>query len=135
MAGIAAHFHDRPVELTLSPEELGIVRMTLSARDGAAVLSVSADRSDTLDLMRRNTEVLERQFRDLGFDSVSFTFGDRADRGAGRQGAERPHAGAAAQDQPGQPGGVPGINATPATPDRASSLRRQAASGRIDLRL
>jgi hypothetical protein len=132
MAGIAAQFHDRPVELILSPEELGIVRMTLSASDGAAVLSVSAERPDTLDLMRRNIELLERQFRDLGFDSVSFTFGGHAKGGTPDRdrsdGASSPGRPAATDDTQGQE------TASQAPPPNGGPPPRKSP-GRLDLRI
>jgi flagellar hook-length control protein FliK len=62
------------VELTLTPEELGRVKMTLSAQDGALSLSISAERPETLDLLRRNADSLLRDFRDLGYSSVDFQF-------------------------------------------------------------
>jgi flagellar hook-length control protein FliK len=62
-------------EIHLSPEELGRVTLSLHVMDDSVVLSIQADRQDTLDLMRRNTDVLLREFRDAGFASLSFSFG------------------------------------------------------------
>ena len=62
------------VDVTLSPEELGRVRMTISSADGALTLTLVAERSDTLDLMRRNVDQLARDFRDLGFSTLNFAF-------------------------------------------------------------
>ncbi len=78
LAETVAQFPDRPVEVTLSPEELGRVRMSLTTHDGALTMNVVADRPETLDLLRRNIDQLAQDFRDLGFRDLSFSFGDRS---------------------------------------------------------
>ncbi len=70
VAEAAKMLRDGPVELSLSPEELGKVKMTLSATDGVMMLVVTAERHDTLDLLRRNIDQLAQDFRDLGYDST-----------------------------------------------------------------
>lgn len=80
VAEAAKLLRDGPVELTLSPEELGRVKLTLTAGDGAMVLNVTADRAETLDLLRRNIELLAQDLRDAGFQSLSFSFGGGQDR-------------------------------------------------------
>jgi flagellar hook-length control protein FliK len=65
---------DRPVELSLNPEELGRVRMTMNASDGGMAVVVAVERSDTLDLMRRHIDTLAAEFRALGYRDVSFSF-------------------------------------------------------------
>ena len=65
---------DRPVELTLSPEELGRVRLSMHPTDQSMVVMVQADRQDTLDLMRKHIESLSREFREMGYSDVSFSF-------------------------------------------------------------
>lgn len=125
LAETVASFPDRPVELLLSPEELGRVRMTLSAEGGTLALAIQADRPETIDLMRRNIDQLARDFRDLGFTDISFSFG---------QGDFSPGKGREA----GEPGDLAAETDTvapvakPATPGRTS--RSNAGSG-LDLRL
>ena len=65
---------DRAIDLTLNPSELGRVRITLTPGDGGMVVSVSAERPETLDLMRRHIDVLDQEFRDLGYGATDFTF-------------------------------------------------------------
>ncbi len=65
---------DQPIELVLTPEELGRVRMVLTAQDDGLRLVVQADRPETLDLMRRHAEQLTRDFKDLGYQDISFSF-------------------------------------------------------------
>lgn len=79
LAEAVSQFPDRPVEITLSPEELGRVRLTLTTHDGALTMMIQADRSETLDLMRRNIDSLAQDFRDLGYQELSFSFGQDRD--------------------------------------------------------
>ena len=73
---------DHRVELTLAPEELGRVRLTLVTTEQGVTVSVQADRPDTLDLIRRNIDHLARDFRDLGYSAINFNFGEKPqDRG------------------------------------------------------
>ncbi|MFZ5749564.1 MAG: flagellar hook-length control protein FliK [Pseudomonadota bacterium] len=64
-----------PIEVTLAPPELGRVHMALRDQDGALSLSLSADRPETLDLMRRHADLLEKDLRMLGYGSIAFHFG------------------------------------------------------------
>ena len=86
---------DGPVELTLSPEELGRVRLSLSPDGDGLHVTVQVERGDTLDLLRRNSDLLLQEIRAQGFSGATFSFsgwaGDRpeprepADPGAGPQ--------------------------------------------------
>ena len=73
---------DSPVEVSLSPEELGRVRLTLQTVDGGLSVVVQAERAETLDLMRRNIDSLARDFREMGYSNISFEFG--SERGQNR---------------------------------------------------
>ncbi|WP_162178899.1 flagellar hook-length control protein FliK [Thioclava atlantica] len=66
---------DQPVEISLSPEELGRVRLTLHAADQGMTVSIQTERPETLDLMRRHIDSLAREMRDLGYETLSFNFG------------------------------------------------------------
>ncbi len=68
---------DGQVELRLSPEELGSVRLRLVSGQGEVVVLVQAERPETLDLFRRNIELLAQEFRNIGYGSVSFQFGQQ----------------------------------------------------------
>ncbi|MHC0051954.1 flagellar hook-length control protein FliK [Actibacterium sp. D379-3] len=72
---------DGQMDLILSPEELGRLRMTLTPGDTGISVVIHADRADTMDLMRRNIDMLSQEFRDLGYRDIRFDFGQ------GRQGA------------------------------------------------
>lgn len=129
MSHALADAGNRTVELTLTPEELGKVRMTLHSSDGAITVSVQAERQETLDLMRRNIDSLARDFRDMGYSNIEFDFGQQADQ---RPSAQQQAAAETAQKQ--------------ATPDRevvarfdTTSIALQSsprtASGGLDLRI
>ena len=66
---------DKPVSISLNPEELGRVRMSISATEGGVVLYVLAERPETLDLMKRHIDLLAKEFGELGFSSVDLAFG------------------------------------------------------------
>jgi len=65
---------DGPVDVALNPEELGKVRMRISLQDGGIMINIFAERGETLELMRRNADLLSQEFKDLGFGSVNFGF-------------------------------------------------------------
>ncbi|MGC9418906.1 MAG: flagellar hook-length control protein FliK, partial [Rhodovulum sp.] len=112
---------DGSVELTLSPEELGRVRLTLNPGDGAITVTINADRGETMDLMRRHADLLNSAMRELGYGEVVLDF---AGKGTGRQPAPQADAGAAG----------PGDDAAPHAAAPAPSPR-PAADGSLDLRL
>ncbi|MDE3237999.1 MAG: flagellar hook-length control protein FliK [Paracoccaceae bacterium] len=69
-------------ELLLDPEELGKVRMTFRHHDGIVAVSISAERPDTLHLLRSHIGLLAQEFTASGFAGARFSFdGDtRSDR-------------------------------------------------------
>ena len=69
----------RPVEITLSPEELGRVRLSVSASDGGIVVNVVAERPETLDLLRRHIDQLGQEFQALGYADIGFSFAAGSD--------------------------------------------------------
>ncbi len=114
-----------PVEVTLAPEELGHVRMTLAAADGQMVLTLTADRPETVELMRRHIDQLAQDFRDLGFRDLSFSF-------AQRHPDQRPGAFPTPADAP--PDAPAPAATAPPVPERAAALTAHA-DDRLDLRL
>ena len=70
------------VELSLAPAELGRLRMSL-VPDGEAVRVVlSAERPETIDLMRRHGDQLAQEFRQAGFSGATLSFGQWGAGGA-----------------------------------------------------
>lgn len=83
MAAQVTQHAGRMTEIALNPEELGRVRLAMTAVDAAITLSVLAERPETVDLLRRHIDVLAQEFRALGYDDINFSFNDdgRADDG------------------------------------------------------
>lgn len=72
---------DDRIEVTLSPEELGRIRITLGQRDHAPQVVVWAERPEVLDNLRRNAAVLLQSFDESGIGNAAFEFRqDRPDR-------------------------------------------------------
>lgn len=65
----------KTTEVALNPAELGRVRISLNSGDAGLVVSIVAERPETLDLMRRNAAQLVTEFSDIGYSSVEFSFG------------------------------------------------------------
>lgn len=75
------------IELALSPDELGRVKLTFSPTDGAINVLLVAERPETLELMKRNIDTLAQDFAKLGYESISFSFGQST---SGRDGNSDP---------------------------------------------
>ena len=120
---------ERPVEISLHPEELGRVKMSLSGIDGAMNVAITVERPETLELMRRHIDMLASQLRDIGYKDVTFSFA-----GHGQSGAHDDN------DPPGNPvraGALPdraGADFGEAHPQPRVSLHL-AQGGRMDIRL
>ena len=76
---------ERPVDLHLNPEELGRVRISMVMNDGVITMTVVAERSETLDLLRRHSEQLAQELRQIGYGTINFSFGQNDGGRDGRQ--------------------------------------------------
>lgn len=65
------------VELLFSPEELGQVRLKLTSHEGIVTVSLLAERTETLDLLRRHIDTLARALLEAGYEGAQFSFGDQ----------------------------------------------------------
>lgn len=89
----------RPVEISLNPEELGRVRLNISAGEAGITVHVLAERPETLDLMRRHIDQLAREFQALGYDNINFAFNEgQAEQNTGSQDGHDSEVAAAVQD-------------------------------------
>lgn len=118
----ATNLKDRPIELSFSPEELGRVRLTLHHNDGNMLVTVSAERPETQDLLRRHIEILANQLREVGYQSVNFEFSEKHNSFANHTAPETEES----VDQP-----------LDFEPEQPSQIRRidRTNPGRIDIRL
>ncbi|NNE89713.1 MAG: flagellar hook-length control protein FliK [Silicimonas sp.] len=75
LAQAARQAGDGSVEVRLSPEELGRVRLALTPGEASIVVHISVERPETLELVRRNIELFTQSLLEEGFSDVSFSFG------------------------------------------------------------
>jgi hypothetical protein len=123
LADIARLMPDQPVEITLDPEELGRVRMTLHATDGAMLVSLNVERPETADLLRRHIDTLAQDFRSMGYRDVAFEFN-----------GGRNHPGSQGRQDPAQTSDSRAASATRA-PDSADPHTRTPTVRGMDLRV
>lgn len=70
------------VELSLAPDELGRLRMSLQPEGDVMRVLLSAERPETIDLMRRHADQLAQEFRQAGFSGATLSFGQWGAGGA-----------------------------------------------------
>jgi len=117
---------DGQIEISLSPDELGHLRLTLqpdSKDPDRVVVTLVFDRPDTLDLFRRNADQLADALRAAGYQAADLSFGH-----SGGQGPRADHPDASGQDTGATDSGQ-AVTAEPSPP------RGLAPDGSLDLRL
>ena len=62
-------------EIRLQPEELGRVRLSITPTELGVTIQITAERHETLDLLRRHIDLLEADLQDQGFANLNFDFG------------------------------------------------------------
>ncbi|CUH51374.1 flagellar hook-length control protein FliK [Shimia marina] len=119
------------IELAMDPPELGKVRMSLSESSGVMTVSIAAENQATTELMRRHIDMLRKDFMEMGYENVSFSFeqnsSDSSQQNAQSGGSLGNGAGMAQAD------GAPLID-----PDMIASQQAAATTlpgGGIDIRL
>ena len=111
---------DGLVEVRLSPEELGRVRLAMTPGDAGMTVQVTAERQETLDLIRRHIDMLANDLKDQGFSNLSFSFAKGHD--------DTDHA-------PGEEDGTHAIVTSSDFIDDEHVSKRALTDGRLDLRL
>ena len=76
---------ERNIDVALSPEELGRVKMRVSTTDSSVIVTITTERPETGDLMRRHIDELSEEFRRMGFEDISFEFGGEGMPGDGSE--------------------------------------------------
>lgn len=74
VADVIAQAPSRPVEIALSPMELGNVRLAINISDGGITVNLTAERPETLDLFRRHIDQLGQDLQALGYRDIAFSF-------------------------------------------------------------
>lgn len=75
LAQAAKTMSDGSIEVRLAPEELGRVRLSLNPGETNITVHISAERQETMDLIRRNLELFSQSLKQEGFSNLSFSFG------------------------------------------------------------
>jgi hypothetical protein len=110
------------IELVLTPEDLGSLRFEIQPKGDELLITLSAERPETRDLMRKHSADLLAELREAGFQGGTLSFGEWSDR------------------QPDQsPGPPPPETETSPPTNTATVLKppsaiKPAASGGLDLR-
>ena len=73
------------IEIKLSPEELGRVKLTLSPMEAGLSITVHAERPETMELIRRHIDLLAQDLRQQGHQNLSFHFGQNSSGSQNRQ--------------------------------------------------
>jgi hypothetical protein len=112
-----------PIDIALDPPELGRVRLSMVEVNGILSLSISVERPETADLMRRHLVLLADEFLRAGVDAPSVQISHQGGQCAG--GGHTPAA---------PPPGLPPSGADADDPTAAMPARRPLSHG-LDLRL
>lgn len=72
-------FPGQGVSVVLEPAELGRVRVALTLEGGAMTLTVTAERPETDELLRRHADVLAAALAEEGLGDTGFSFGKTAE--------------------------------------------------------
>jgi hypothetical protein len=62
------------IDVSLTPEDLGRLTLKIDQSVQGLQVTIAAERLDTQEIMRRHIELLQQQFRSLGFENLSFAF-------------------------------------------------------------
>lgn len=76
-------------EVMLDPIELGRVSLTFVTKDDGVSVQINADRPETADLLRRNSEQLQRDLSGAGYEDVVLDFDQGDDAPSGQSNAKR----------------------------------------------
>jgi len=63
---------DDTAEVSLNPEELGRVRIAISTLETGVLIALTAERGETVEMLRRHESDLETAFRDMGHTNIAF---------------------------------------------------------------
>lgn len=73
---------EQKVEVSLNPQELGRVSMRVVTSETGITMVIQTERPETGDLMRRHIHELAEEFREMGYEDISFEFsGGQGDGG------------------------------------------------------
>lgn len=118
------------VEITLSPKELGTVKLIAHPGEAGLTLAIVAERPETQELMRKHLDLLQAELRKAGFSALDFG----ADPNGSASGSMADKASNGAQRSPEPPEDRPAASDLDIDHSLSASAT-QAIDGRLDLRL
>ncbi|WP_294115513.1 flagellar hook-length control protein FliK [Shimia sp.] len=74
------------IELAMDPPELGKVRMSITETGGVMTVNIAAENQATSELMRRHIDMLRKDFMEMGYQDVTFSFEQQGSDGQNAQG-------------------------------------------------
>lgn len=98
-----ARTDDQEVEVLLAPEELGKLRFSILQDGDRVKIALSAERPETLQILRRHADQLTAEFRAAGFVQTSIDFGLWSQNGSGRHASRETGQGASDHPDPASP--------------------------------
>jgi flagellar hook-length control protein FliK len=110
---------DQPINIQLDPVELGALSFCIDTNASVLVVTITAERSETLDMLRKHSDQFIADLRQQGFTGINLQFGDSG---------QTPH------DQPKQSPQSPPPSFQPLEPQQPQPTRAKPTSG-LDLRL
>jgi len=113
----------KQIEIALNPEELGRVRMILSTSETGVAVSITTERPETLDLMRRHADLLSAELRRMGYEGIGFEFNGNSAGGFDHN------------NEDGSPGGFAEPSILESETTTPTKPAQTAVSGGLDLRL
>ncbi|MBO9395403.1 flagellar hook-length control protein FliK [Shimia sp. R9_2] len=123
------------IELTMDPPELGKVRMSMAETGGVMAVTISADSQATTELMRRHMDLLRKDFMEMGYQDVSFSFEQGGSDASGQQAQMNNEFGPGGGGQgESSHGGSAQTDAAPVLAAQQTSQLSAASSG-VDIRI
>jgi len=119
------------IELAMDPPELGKVRMSMSEAGGVMTVNIAAENQATSELMRRHIDMLRKDFMEMGYQDVSFSFEQQGSDGQNAQSENE-------FGQGGQDGGAQGdepLMADTATLAAQQTTPQTYVNGGLDIRV
>lgn len=114
------------IDMRLSPEELGRVRLQMTPTETGLSVHITAERPEILELMRRHIEVLQKDLEALGFAANDFSFGWDGEAGGGEHGGEDQGSHPVFKEEPAQ---------EPARQNQQETVEPNSVSTVLDIRL
>lgn len=108
------------IDVTLKPEDLGRLTVKIEPTANGTQIIFTAERAETQDLMRRQIDMLQQQFKNLGHENLTFSFSSNEHD---------------ARNTPPQGQGDEPRNTTHSEEDTIVSSNTQSISGGLDIRI